>query len=412
MTKLDAESTLADSMTASKNIPIDDEFVNLYTLAASAVASAVFASKPIRWFSLPRGTKQCNNVHDIHLESRIENVAQINSVGEASAFESRNGIHARKKLDGSLVTDADGEAQRIIVNTIRKISEEVRIVGEEDEQTETKYQDSPWENEGVSEEIILETIREEIAKRIADKGMEPSMKIKRKRISIFADPLDGTGCYTKGMFDSVTIMIAIIIDNTPCFGVICKPFGQKGEPTLLDSGSFIMYGGTLLNGSFIAGGSECNRVCLARELEGNEIDESGITFHKQRKAVISKSRFRGVIRECVDAMSDRGLLNKEPLHVSGAGEKALRLIRGSDNASLWFFPKRGTSLWDVAAADAILMAVGGKLTDKDGNNIDYSRSRNNAENEGIIASNDSDLHEECLKMFMEGKWNSDDNKIS
>eukprot|EP00957_Ditylum_brightwellii_P112266 8559677-Ditylum_brightwellii.AAC.1 len=69
----------------------------------------------------------------------------------------------------------------------------------------------------------------------------------------------------------------------------------------------------------------------------------------------------------------------------------------------------GISLWDVAAADAILRAIGGCLLDKDGNDIDYSKSRQKAENDdGIVAYNYKWLHQECVRLFQEDKWGGDE----
>jgi len=94
--------------------------------------------------------------------------------------------------------------------------------------------------------------------------------------------------------------------------------------------------------------------------------------------------------------------------VSGAGEKTFRLILRKHNEGLWFFPKPGTYLWDVAAPDAILRQLGGKLTDKNGRELDYSKSRENAENvDGIIASIDSVLHSDCIRILQDGDWEKD-----
>jgi 3'-phosphoadenosine 5'-phosphosulfate (PAPS) 3'-phosphatase len=72
---------------------------------------------------------------------------------------------------------------------------------------------------------------------------------------------------------------------------------------------------------------------------------------------------------------------------------------------LWFYPKPGTSLWDVAAPDALLRALRGKLTDKYGRDIDYDKSREAAENvDGIVACIDADLHAKCIALFQQGDW--------
>ena len=99
-------------------------------------------------------------------------------------------------------------------------------------------------------------------------------------------------------------------------------------------------------------------------------------------------------------MGEKGLVNPQPMLISGAGEKSLRLILQRYNEAIWFFPKPGTSLWDVAAPDAILRTLGGKMTDKNGNAMDYSKPREEAENtEGLVACIDSRLHQDCIDVF-------------
>ena len=211
------------------------------------------------------------------------------------------------------------------------------------------------------------------------------------RVSVFVDPLDGTKSYARADYEYVTILIAIILDNKPCFGVICKPFGIENSPSILDTGCFAIYGGTLLNGVYIAGGDECQKPAAA---EGS-----------LPRAVISQSRSKGIVSDIVDELASSQVIHPQPLHVAGAGEKSLRLVLGTANEALWFFPKAGTSRWDVAASDALLRQFGGKLTDKFGNELDYSTSREDAENsDGIIACNDAALHAECIKVFQGRTW--------
>jgi 3'-phosphoadenosine 5'-phosphosulfate (PAPS) 3'-phosphatase len=256
------------------------------------------------------------------------------------------------------------------------------------------------------------------------------------RVAFFVDPLDGTGCYAKGEYDAVTILTAIVLDNTPIFGIICKPFAidmmgsgpNQNElgvvfeskstvfqhnpvdftHTFLNSGCFAVYGGTLLQGAFIAGDKELE----ASRLFYQEQEKSSTTVdddYAHRKAIISKSRSGGVVAKCIESLASSGLLSSEPIHIAGAGYKALRLLLGYDKECLWFFPKPGTSLWDVAAADALLQVVGGRLTDKYSKPLDYSKARLEAENlDGIVASNDSTLHEICIQRFQNEAWSDDE----
>jgi 3'-phosphoadenosine 5'-phosphosulfate (PAPS) 3'-phosphatase len=123
------------------------------------------------------------------------------------------------------------------------------------------------------------------------------------------------------------------------------------------------------------------------------------------RAVISSSRSKGVVEDVCQQLGSLGVIHPEPLHISGAGEKSLRLVLRRNDEGLWFFPREGTSLWDIAASDAILRSLGGKVTDKHGRPLDYSKSRDDADNvDGIIACSDHRLHAECMRVFKEGNW--------
>lgn len=354
--------------------------VNLLDLAASAVAATVAAARPIR---------------------------------DLCGFDGDQ-KHARLKGDGSVVTDADFSAQGAIMRTMQEISGSVRIVGEESEEEMMGHMSTSHAERG---EQVYRLAQQEVLMRyynlegrpplssnvtdttheITDSPKDESEQDQAKyivdadRVSVFVDPLDGTKSYARADYEYVTILIAIILDNKPCFGVICKPFGIEGSPSILDTGCFAIYGGTLLNGVYIAGGEECRRPAA---VEGN-----------LPRAVISQSRSKGIVSDFVDELASSQVIHPEPLHVAGAGEKSLRLVLGTANEALWFFPKAGTSRWDVAASDALLRQMGGKLTDKFGNELDYSTSRENAGNsDGIIACNDAALHAECIKVFQGRSW--------
>ena len=341
--------------------------------------------------------------------------------------------NARLKHNGSVVTDVDLAAQGVIVQALRSVSTHVRLVGEEAEEemvqhssqitgheeraqemfrlaqqeiwirynpnNQTNNNDHPLplaqtnntrngEEESTSKPSTTEdtSIPETISKL-------EEYQVDASRVCVFIDPLDGTKGYACGDYDPVSILIAIILDEKPCFGVICKPFGHHGgRSSILDTGFFAIYGGTLLGAAYFAGGSRCHYL----KSQNAELP----------RAVISSSRSRGVVQDFVTYLGSKEMIHPEPMMVSGAGEKSLRILLRSDNEGLWFFPKPGTSLWDVAASDALLRATGGKLTDKNGKDLDYSKSRTNAENlDGVVACYDEALHSECIRLFLEGEWN-------
>ena len=366
--------------------------------------------------------------------------------------------NARLKHDGSVVTDADLAAQGVIVQALRSVSTHVRLVGEEAEEEMAQHsrritgheeraqemfrlaQQEIWirynynpnqyhqttttrttdnnndddhhhhhplplaqtnntctrndndEEESTSKPTTTTTTTEDTSIPENISKLE-EYQVDASRVCVFIDPLDGTKAYACGDYDSVSILIAIILDEKPCFGVICKPFGHHGgRSSILDTGFFAIYGGTLLGAAYFAGGSRCHYL----KSQNAELP----------RAVISSSRSRGVVQDFVTYLGSKEMIHPEPMMVSGAGEKSLRILLRSDNEGLWFFPKPGTSLWDVAASDALLRATGGKLTDKNGKDLDYSKSRTNAENlDGVVACYDEALHSECIRLFLEGEWN-------
>lgn len=67
--------------------------------------------------------------------------------------------------------------------------------------------------------------------------------------------------------------------------------------------------------------------------------------------------------------------------VGGAGHKVARVVDGA--ADLWLFPRGGTSRWDSCAAEAMLEACGGALTNRFGQRIFYDPDGTMENSEGI-----------------------------
>jgi 3'-phosphoadenosine 5'-phosphosulfate (PAPS) 3'-phosphatase len=399
--------------------------VSLLHLAAASIAATIVAAEPIRALSYHYRRKQQQFEDDD--KNNDENVETDNHIKDIDG-------NIRVKLDGTLVTDADLIAQSCIVRILRKVEGDFVIVGEEEgcsgeygdgddpvDALHKKYVSNfSRELEDNESDRIFRLAQEEVLHRYFGGGRcslaegvmpnpilddeiysnlnedDDTIFVDPSRVRVFVDPLDGTKSYANGDYDIVTILVAIVLDGSPHFGVITKPFGYKGHASVLSTPCVTLYGGPLLNSVYFAGA-------------GPATSPSSLL---PRRAVISASRSGGVVRTVVDQLAE-GTSNNflaEPLEVSGAGEKSLRLIVGTEQECLWFFPMPGTSRWDVAASDALLRAMGGKLTDKYGKELDYLKDRDESENmDGIIASNDAELHEECIRLFNEGKWERDKN---
>jgi 3'-phosphoadenosine 5'-phosphosulfate (PAPS) 3'-phosphatase len=412
-------SESSDSLSASSK-------VNLLDLAAACLACTEQASKAIQNIARPPPPYPPQQ-QTTDSTSSTTNTQNGQQQSPADVIQPQK--NTRFKEDGSFVTDADFVAQGVIVQAIQSVSKHVRILGEEsaEEMAEHIGKHDPyldphvWQrtqheirwryhqivvDDGQSIPLPLaqgivpsEPIDTRIVDLLKDKNDPQDVIVDADRVGIIVDPLDGTKSYALGEYDAVSILISIILDNQPCFGVITKPFGYLPEAnltTMLNTSCVSIYGGPLVKGAYVAGG---------KTLQATPIVTASTAAEELPRAVISTSRSKGIVNEFCVHLGEQGLIHKEPLLISGAGEKSLRLILQINNEALWFYPKSGTSLWDVAAPDAILRSLGGKLTDKFGNAMDYSKPRNDAENtEGVVACIDQELHSKCIALFREGNW--------
>lgn len=346
-------------------------------------------------------------------------VTAARSIRRISGADAKN---SRLKTDGSVVTDADFCAQGVIFKAITSVSSQVKIVGEESAEEMARHTEIIIEEDAdIRKRTLLELRLRYHGKKMerlplaqttetdaerkplsdADTGEIDQLNdpedciVDASRVIVIVDPLDGTKSYATGDYDCVSILIGIVLDNKPFFGVIGKPFGYTGVTSILDTGCATFYGGPMINGVYIAGGDAVIPTAI----------DASAAIEDLPRAVISSSRSKGLVHDFCIHLGEQGLVYPEPMLISGAGEKSLRLILQRKNEALWFYPKAGTSLWDVAAPDALLRALGGKMSDKFGNDMDYSKNRDEAENiDGVVACIDAKLHEKCIRLFQEGDW--------
>ena len=73
------------------------------------------------------------------------------------------------------------------------------------------------------------------------------------------------------------------------------------------------------------------------------------------------------------------------------------LIEGIAHA--YVFPSPGTKKWDTCAPEAILHAMGGKLTDIKGNFYEYNKEVQKVNEWGTLATSIEDQHQEYLRLI-------------
>lgn len=99
-----------------------------------------------------------------------------------------------------------------------------------------------------------------------------------------------------------------------------------------------------------------------------------------------RSHGTGLINDCTEACKPTKVIK-----VGGAGHKVLLLIEGKAHA--YVFPSPGTKKWDTCAPEAVLHAIGGKLTDIKGNLYDYHKDTTVVNEWGSLATAIAEEHQ-------------------
>ncbi|XP_069564602.1 3'(2'),5'-bisphosphate nucleotidase 1 isoform X1 [Brachyistius frenatus] len=276
-------------------------------------------------------------------------VASAYTVAEKAGAIVRKVLHSgelgivEKTGADDLQTLADRLAQRSICASLSRRFPKITIIGEEDLPEEELQEDLI--EDGQAEEILLKSCPAEYS------------GLKEEELVVWVDPVDGTKEYTEGFLDNVTVLIGIAHAGRAIAGVINQPFYnyQLGAGASLGR---TMWGIPGL-GAF---------GFQLREVPGD-----------RRIVTTTRSHSSKVVTDCVDAMEPH-----EVLRVGGAGNKIIQLVEGK--ASAYVFASPGSKKWDTCAPEAILRAVGGRLTDVRGNLYRYDADVKHMNSAGVLAT--------------------------
>lgn len=276
-------------------------------------------------------------------------VASAYCVAEKAGAIVRKVLHSgklgivEKTGANDLQTLADRLAQQSICASLSKRFPKIIIIGEED-----------LPSEEVKEDLIESGQAEEIFQKICPAEFS---NLREEELVVWVDPLDGTKEYTEGLLDNVTVLIGIAYRGRAIAGVINQPFYnyQMGADAVLGRTIWGMLG----LGAF---GFEL------KEVPGD-----------RRVVTTTRSHSNKLVTSCVDAMEPH-----EVVRVGGAGNKIIQLIEG--RASAYVFASPGCKKWDTCGPEAILHAVGGKLTDVHGNPYYYDADVKHMNSAGVLAT--------------------------
>ena len=188
------------------------------------------------------------------------------------------------------------------------------------------------------------------------------------------DPVDGTKGFLRG--DQYAVALALIEDGQPVFGILGCP--------RLDGGSI-----------FVTAAGQGALRCTAAGTSPRRIVVSG--RRAPAEAVFCESFESGHSAHGVSARITQTLgTSAAPRRLDSQAKYAV-VAGGDADVYLRLPTKKGyeEKIWDHAAGVLLVQEAGGRVTDTRGRELDFSRGRTLAANEGIIATN-GHLHDAVL----------------
>ncbi|MBN2548699.1 MAG: 3'(2'),5'-bisphosphate nucleotidase [Anaerolineales bacterium] len=290
---------------------------------------------------------------------------------------------ALTKDDRSPVTIADFAAQALVAHLLKSTFPEDVLVGEENAAV-LRAEEGEQTLKIITKYIktrIQKLTRSNVADLIDYGAKEPAKRFWT------VDPIDGTKGFLRG--EQYAVALALIENNQVQIGVLACPN--------LTDGSKLEIGGP---GSLIVAqrGKGTWTTNLTGSLEFARLNVSDIEDPKQARFLRSYEsghtnvsqldiigEVMGVAAEPVrmDSQAKYGVL------AAGGGDIIFRLISAK-------MPDYKEKIWDQAAGSIVCEEAGGKITDLDGNPLDFSQGRTLAKNRGVVASNGK-LHQLALQ---------------
>lgn len=110
---------------------------------------------------------------------------------------------------------------------------------------------------------------------------------------------------------------------------------------------------------------------------------------EELSVVCTRSHYSELVKKTLAALNPR-----EEIRVGGCGNKSMMVLEGKVDA--YVFPSDGTKKWDTCAADAIVRANGGLLTDVNGDLLDYSSWDTYRNKMGLVVTMCKETHQAVL----------------
>ena len=281
---------------------------------------------------------------------------------------------SQTKSDRSPVTVADYASQALIHHRLKALTPDIGIVAEEGSEG-LREEPELVERIAAFTKPIHPEVHEDTLLDLLDHGDHPG----GEGMFWTLDPIDGTKGFLRG--GQYAVALSLIEKGSPILGLLgCPRYEQVDGNT-----GVVFTGGEGIPAEVWTGETaKPRRIRACSELDSAEARlcesvESAHTAHDLSSVVIRDLGMSGDILR-MDSQA------KYAAVAHGAAALYLRLP-----------VKKGyrEKIWDHAAGLAVIQAAGGRVTDLNGNELDFSQGETLALNRGVIASNGT-LHHAAL----------------
>ncbi len=289
-----------------------------------------------------------------------------------------------EKKDKSPVTVADFASQAVVCAILAEHFGEDPVVGEEDSQELRAESNSALRSEVVAQvrTVIGDGVGEDDVLRWIDRGGDDA----RGRRYWTLDPIDGTKGFLRGQHYAVAL--ALIEDGEVVFGILgCPNLERDGSPGSL----------------FVASRARGSRVLDLWD----ESDRNGRPIEVSKVTTVSAARLCESVESGHSDQSESAQIaarlgiTLEPFRIDSQCKYA---CVARDDASIYLrLPTRADyreKIWDHAAGKLVVECAGGRVTDVDGRELDFTHGRTLDQNRGIVATCGA-IHEEVLAAVAE-----------
>lgn len=283
-----------------------------------------------------------------------------------------------EKKDKSPVTVADFASQAIVCSLLAKALPSDRVVGEEDA-ADLRTADNAALRAAVVERVSAELEGDLDAKQVLEAIDLGGADATGDRYWTL-DPIDGTKGFLRG--EQYAVALGLIEGGQVTLGFL-------GCPNLPFAGG---------TGALFVGG----RGVSPQGYSLSDSAEAGIDIHVAEPANVAAARFCESVES---GHSDQGQsqeiarrlgITAEPYRIDSQCKYAA-VAKG--DASIYLrLPTRADyreKIWDHAAGKAVVEAAGGRVTDIDGKDLDFTLGRTLDQNRGIIATSGA-IHDQVL----------------